>query len=349
MKTNLFLKYLITQRSVFLQNDNSVHKHVYNLNFDWSITTNNMLSYDLVFNLAKMSQNAYYQPGDNNWIDPITNRTTDVRHSNETIHAYLFSNLEETVNILSFKGTSLGISGDISKNDRFNDNLFYSCCYYEQSSLFDKRDCECSLNKTICDSPDAPNIPDTSKKCYSKCYSNSTNYEMNYLKLADQILERVHKLLSAEHPTIIVTGHSLGGTLATYIGLKYDYLTVTFQSPGEKHYIELSQLKYNQNAINKIYHFGHNADTIFTGKCNGILSWCYIAGYIIETKCHIGNVCEYDAIGKLGIRESITTHPLRYVIDNVISQWKDDNGTTILPECTLSTDCIECENWNYIN
>ena len=42
-----------------------------------------------------------------------------------------------------------------------------------------------------------------------------------------------------------------------------------------------------------IYHFGNTADPIFTGTCTGVASTCYLTGYAMESKCHIGSTCVY--------------------------------------------------------
>ena len=105
------------------------------------------------------------------------------------------------------------------------------------------------------------------------------------------------------------------------------------------------QLKnYKSSNFDNIYNFGHNADIIFKGKCNGKLSLCYLGGYNVETKCHIGKVCEYDAINKLNISESIFTHKLKYVIENILPSWEHD-----FPVCKINNECNDCEKWNYIN
>lgn len=336
--TRLFLKYLVTSSKTLLNKQFLLFSENYNSDLLFSIgidptdfgTAQDMqwaLDYTNVKTLAMMSHNAYLNINDTNWIDTETNKTTDIRYSDETVHAYLFSDMTGYINIVSFKGTSLGISGTITYNDRFNDNLFYSCCYYKESSMFDKR---------ICD----PNDKDK-KECHRECYTNSTQYENNYFTLAKVIMKNVFDTLDSHNTFTILTGHSLGGTLATLMGLEYDLPVVTFNSPGEKNYVGLMDMKYNNSTLDKIFHYGHDADIIFTGKCYGTLSWCGIAGYIVETKCHLGKSCVYNATGELGIGESILTHPINYVLKNIIPHWEKQ-----MPVCVVE-ECQECIDWNY--
>lgn len=342
---NLVLKYLFSSNAVYtyinenLQQGYSLKYNYLNKESDMTIPIN----YENIRTLATMSYDAYYNINDTYWIDPITNKTRDIRHSDETVHAYLFSDSTGETNIISFKGTSLGIIGDISYNDKFNDNLFYSCCYYEESRMFDRNDCECTKEASICERQGQIEGLVSSKKCYNRCYRNMTRYSNNYYQIAKGIIENAMLLIGKKN--IVLTGHSLGGTLASLMGLTYSFPAVTFNSPGEMRYAKASGLKYDPSHLNKIYHFGHNADTIFTGKCNGILSWCYIAGYIVETKCHLGHTCEYNATGELGISESILTHPMKYIMNNILPNWEKG-----MPKCISNTqnNCSDCEEWDYI-
>jgi putative lipase involved disintegration of autophagic bodies len=69
-------------------------------------------------------------------------------------------------------------------------------------------------------------------------------------------------------------------------------------------------------------------------------SLCYIGGYILRTKCHVGNTCIYDSKNKLNMTPSILKHRMGYIIKNIISQWKDD-----FPVCEKNITCSDCEQW----
>ena len=150
------------------------------------------------------------------------------------------------------------------------------------------------------------------------------------------------KYINFSKDEILFTGHSLGGMLATFMGIEYDKRVVTFESPGSKHYIELIGLDYKSKQ-HLIYNFGHTADIIFTGNCNGALSLCYLGGYNMETRCHIGNTCIYDTKTLMGMKDSIFTHKIKFVIENVIEKW---NNT--IPSCSVDTLCQDCVGWNYL-
>lgn len=322
---NLILKNIITNFSIYSSNG-IYQKDVFTLSGP------NIISYNNVLTFAKMAYNAYLQNDDKNWYNIGFDNTYDLSGDNSSIRGYLFSNADSTVNVIAFKGTTLYLStNDIYKDDKFNDNLYYSCCYYKQSNLF-KDDCKYENYKNY-----------KNDTCKKSCYQNSTNYQNHYITIAQKIVRNLFETeIIPKNSLNIFIGHSLGGTLATVLGLVYNTFAVTFESPGEKHYFTHTDINYNKDAVNKIYHFGHNADIIFTGNCQGALSWCYLAGYVIQTKCHIGNVCEYDAIGKLGVKESILTHRLLFVIDSVITKWNDT-----LPDCEIKTDCLDCESWSF--
>lgn len=329
MNLNIFLKYIITNTTTFLINNyiNSIYNTnpIYNINIKENSYEN---TYENVLTLAKISYNIY-NVDNNNFLINNFDDYKNISLYNETVKAYVYANEDDSVNIISFKGTTLHLrhgSDMVGHNDKINDNTFFSCCYYKQV-----KNLNCKLNEN-----------EDENNCKKKCYKETLEDSKNYYNISKNIIDT---WLSANNNNklVIFTGHSLGGALATMMGITYNTYVVTFEAPGEKHYIDLIGLKYNQSQIEKIYHYGHNADIIFTGKCNGKFSWCNLGGYIIETKCHIGNVCEYDVINKLNIKESIFTHKMEYVIDNVIKKWNDT-----LPLCEIKNNCIECLKWNYI-
>ncbi|NBP01496.1 MAG: hypothetical protein EBU90_15420 [Proteobacteria bacterium] len=371
MKTGVWLKYLITNTSLLIplqqvqQLYTSPPLFYLDLTTTTTTTTNTNtntntntgttqteINYRNVLELAKMSYNVYYTPEQGKWYDVELNRTVDISASEDTVHAYLFGN--DDYNAIVFKGTSIywgskSFGSDTVYNDKYNDNLFFSCCFYQESNLFNKQDCECTANPT----PDPDKCPNddlqfssqrvfmTQRKCYRECYRSSKQYHLNYYRTAETVMEKASQVVDLSK-VIVLAGHSLGGTLATMMGIKYDKQIVTFEAPGEAHYLKLAGLVSESANFNNIYHFGHTADIIFTGRCNGVFSWCYLGGYIMETKCHLGHVCSYDSIKELGISESIYTHKIKYVIENIMSHWNDT-----LPACILQPECEDCSNWNY--
>lgn len=340
MKVNIFLKYIITNTTTFLINNYknlSVYNSLYNTNNSKiQIKINNNLyenTYENVVTLANISYNIYNVNNENFIINNFDNYK-NISLYNKTVKAYIYGNNDDSINIISFKGTSLHLrhgNDMVGHNDKINDNMFFSCCYYKEVKNFsckNDRNEENTLNNTC------------KKECYKETLNNSENYYNISKNIVDTWLS-THE--NSNNKLMLFTGHSLGGVLATMMGITYNTYAITFEAPGEKHYIDLIGLKYNQSQIEKIYHYGHNADIIFTGKCNGKFSWCNLGGYIIETKCHIGNVCEYDSVNKLNIKESIFTHKMEYVIDNIITKW---NNT--LPVCEIKNECKDCSKWEYL-
>lgn len=308
-----------------------------------------ILKYETVYELAKMSNNVYHSIGSKYWLnttlDIVENRTIE----NNTVKAYLFTNNEKDKIVISFKGTSIywtnynsldtqsipdensiGILQNeyetctlsTSANDKYNDNLFFSCCFYKQSSLF-----------KVCDGCQELG----NSECCSKCYNSSIEYDKNYINMVRKIIDNVKIDYDFDKVDVYFTGHSLGGMLASIASIIYDKPAVTFETPGDIHYIKRSGI--DDKGSNKIYHFGHNGDPLFIGKCG---STCSMVGYNINTKCHSGFTCLYDAKQKLGYTESIFNHRIEYIIKNVIPQWEHD-----FPECIIDTECTECEKWEF--
>lgn len=80
------------------------------------------------------------------------------------------------------------------------------------------------------------------------------------------------------------------------------------------------------------------------GTCTGSLSTCGIAGYAMESRCHLGNIIEYDTITNLSWSARLTTHAIATVIDNILSKpWTaaEEQGLEV-PALTRQDDCVVC-------
>jgi lipase ATG15 len=293
------LTYLITQSGLF-------EASVVNQLFFSIDIANGVLTYQNIFNLAKMTNNAYYVDTTNYWIPIPPYNWTQLQ--NEYVKGYVFTDIINKAYVISFKGTNILPYEQTTKYDKYNDNLFFSCCF----------------NKTNY------NHNMSCNECSKQCYKQTLDDPKNYISIAKNMMQRLKEIIDFSNNTILFTGHSLGGAIATSMGLLFSKTVVTFQTPGEKHYIENTEfIDTSFDTINNIYHFGHNKDPIFSGNCGW---WCKMGGYYIETHCHIGYVCRFNTTGY----SSLLKHKMSYVIDNIES-W---NGT--LPPCKRENNCSEC-------
>ncbi|CAG8837841.1 4976_t:CDS:2, partial [Racocetra persica] len=190
------------------------------------------------------------------------------------------------------------------------------------------------------------------KKCNNTCIQNECDAKDSYYKTGLEIYQQTKK----DYPNsrIWLTGHSLGGSIASLIALNHSLPAVVFQAPGELLYAKrIGLLSYNsESELNnyleglQIYHFGHTADPVYTGTCNGKTSTCYHGGFAMETKCHLGNTCTYDTRAKLGWRRSIMNHALLPFINKVINEWpRITEGKENIAKCEVDRECKDCEGW----
>ncbi|GBC35993.2 autophagy associated lipase Atg15 [Rhizophagus irregularis DAOM 181602=DAOM 197198] len=252
-----------------------------------------------LINLAKLTYNAYVKPEDQDWYDlgKKYGLNDTFGWDQDGIRGYVFASNDNKTLVISIKGTSMGFgAGPTVGNDKFNDNRLFSCCcaYVDRtwSSV-----CPCYLDNYRCN-----------QDCLEKSVDEDELYFAITLNMVDRIMKEFPKSV------IWITGHSLGGALSSLIGLTYNIPAVAFESPGDRlparrlhlpHPPALPAEKMN------IWHLGHTADPIFMGVCNGIRSSCYVGGYAMESKCHVGVTCSFDSVEKLGWRVDIRSHRIQ--------------------------------------
>ncbi|OLY79126.1 putative lipase atg15 [Smittium mucronatum] len=147
---------------------------------------------------------------------------------------------------------------------------------------------------------------------------------------------------------VALTGHSLGGSIASLVGLVLGVPAVSFEAPGDQ--LAATRLGFPKQSLNimqrlPIWHIGHKADPIYNGECVGIFSACQTAGYVMESKCHVGNKCVLDTEKDLGYESSIFKHQLEFVINEVLDKYGDQGFK--IPTCKPFTNCMDCEEWKF--
>lgn len=187
------------------------------------------MNYDNILELAKMANNVYINNDDTRWMNVSLEEVYDMSIKNDSLKVYLFRG--GGTNVIAIKGTSLywsleeeickpeDINGDINVlstyyNDKYNDNLYFSCCYYKESNLFSK--CEsCQEEKR--------------GECCKECYKKSENADDNYLKVGSEIVENIKRDVNFDREEVLFVGHSLGGGVASLLAVKYNKVGVAFQ------------------------------------------------------------------------------------------------------------------------
>ncbi|KAL8904330.1 MAG: hypothetical protein Q9207_003341 [Kuettlingeria erythrocarpa] len=300
----------------------------------------NVTDKETVINLAIMAANAYDQDpkAGGEWEDVSAgfNYSDSFGWEGDGLRGHIFADEGNKTIVVALKGTTPAVfdgAGSTTK-DKINDNLFFSCCCAQGGHYLWKQVCDCSSSAFTCN---------------QTCLIGALRRENRYYQAATELYGNVTELYP--NSNIWLSGHSLGGSVSSMLGLTFGLPVATFEAPGEalaaarlglpvppnNGHPSAPQTRQHTGA----YHFGHTADPIFMGSCNSATSGCTLGGYAMETQCHTGNVCIYDTVKDKNWRASISWHKIRSVISDVIRAYDE------LPECIQDTECVDCFNWKY--
>jgi lipase ATG15 len=298
----------------------------------------NITDKETVITFARMAADAYVRvPYTEDWedINPDYDDGVDFGWEGDGLRGHVFADETNSTIVISLKGTSLALwdGAETTTNDKENDNLFFSCCCAQQGQLTWRKVCDCATSTYTCN---------------STCLATNLRKEHRYYQAARHLYTNV----TALYPTsnVWITGHSLGGAVSSLLGQTYGLPTVTFEAPGEALAAKRLGLPTPPGSapgvpqarqFSGVYHFGHTADPIYLGTCNGATGSCTYYGYAMETACHGGFECVYDVATDKGWRVGVGTHRIHVVIDDVIKKYDT------VPECVATPECLDCVLWKY--
>ncbi|KAF8223862.1 alpha/beta-hydrolase [Tricholoma matsutake] len=295
-------------------------------------------SREALLELAKMTNNAYIERDDPDWYDlggDWNNQTYPFGWEPDAdgFRGHVFATPDNKTVVLSIKGTSaafFGGGGPTGKKDKVNDNLLFSCCCARIDWTW----------TTVC------GCYRSGWKCDQDCLQDALMDDNLFYPIGANLYNNLSYIYPDSN--IWITGHSLGGALASLLGATFGAPVVTFESPGEK--LAASRLHLpSPPSTHHITHVYHSADPIAMGTCNGVLSACALAGYAMETSCHLGKTIIYDTVSNLTWSVDIRTHGIISVIDKILSEpWAPsvEVGREV-PESKFQDDCVECYSWEF--
>ncbi|SCV74212.1 BQ2448_6644 [Microbotryum intermedium] len=278
------------------------------------IKTPNTSSVRTLQSLAKMANNAYVPFDSSSWwnLTKKWNISDSFGWLEDGLRGHVFANPTNTTVVVALKGTSaafIGGGGSTSKNDKINDNLLFSCCCARVDWSW----------STVCDCYNG------TYTCQQDCLEHAVMTKSAYYPVATDLFNNISAIYP--HAQIWLTGHSLGGSLASMLSRTYAVPSVSFEAPGDllparRLHLPIppskSGLRNGVGTKEITTHVYHTADPIPMGVCTGSLSTCGVAGFALESRCHTGESIVYDTVGRLGWSVDIRTHSIKPVIEKVL-------------------------------
>lgn len=289
-----------------------------------------------VLTMALITANAYVEkPGMPDWeeVGVPFNKSADFGWETDGLRGHIWGDESNSTIVIGLKGTSPAVfDGEgTTTNDKVNDNLFFSCCCAQQGQWSWHQVCDCATG---------------TYQCNNTCVRQALFAENRYYQAARELYANVTEIYPDSN--VWVAGHSLGGAVSSLLGLTYGLPVVTFEAVPEALAAGRLGLPVPPHADPQFpqtreytgaFHFGHTADPIYVGTCNGATASCSFAGYAMESACHTGSECTYDTVADKGWRVGIGTHKIKSVINDVIRKYDE------VPECKFTPECRDCANW----
>lgn len=144
---------------------------------------------------------------------------------------------------------------ETTTNDKINDNLFFSCCCAQQGSFLWRQVCSCKTSTFTCN---------------QTCLEGALRDENRYYRAALDLYSNTTELYPDSN--VWLAGHSLGGSVSSFLGMTFGLPVVTFEAvpealpaarlglpvpPGSE--LGAPQTRQYTGA----YHFGQTADPIY--------------------------------------------------------------------------------------
>lgn len=308
----------------------SSFRHLNHQSLRKSTTHPNVTDKETVVNLAKMTSDSYVlDPALPGWLNLTDgfNKSQSFGWEKDGLRGHVFANADNSTVVVSFKGTDVDPRERTRTRDRENDNLLFSCCCatQRQDPYWYGKVCDCR-NDTF--------------SCNSTCLTQECGRNDRYYVGGMEVILNI----TTSYPTsqLWVVGHSLGGAIASLMGMTFDLPAVAFESPPERLPAHRLGLALPPSNYSNTYHFGNSADPIFMGACSGYTASCSLGGYAFESKCFTGKKCTYDTVTDKSWRVNILNHRINTVIDNVLEAYD-----TVANCTTDDEECFDCFNWNY--
>jgi lipase ATG15 len=299
----------------------------------------NVTDKETVLSFARMASNAYIlEPHTGEWEDVGGgfNYTEDFGWESDGLRGHIFADTENSTVVIGLKGTSPAMfdGSETTTNDKINDNLFFSCCCGQGGQYLWRQVCDCQTSAYTCN---------------STCLVTALREKNRYYYAAQDLYHNVTALYP--NAEIWMAGHSLGGSVASFLSLTFGHPALTFEAVPEA--MPASRLGLPVPPGHQIgslqqrrpftggYHFGHTADPVYMGTCNQATSVCTFGGYAMQSVCHTGQKCVYDTVKDFGWRVGIGTHKIVEVIKDVIEKYDAP------ARCEPYLNCTDCYTWQY--